>query len=258
MRLSDFSTILFEALQFSGNDRHVISDETFAQFRDFCNSRLRQVWEMHDWPDVTALAQFTAQTDANGVPYFTPTAAAGEILGVWNKNPQVTTKNSLLGYELRSDGTVAISNELVLEGWYRYRTKPPVLSGDLWRADVAYSPGAQVYFDGGAEVGSATVTTGKPCRGNFYTCLTNTTANTQAQRPVYNGTQTAFWQKVDVPYIFAPYMAWGAAADWHFSEGNVEGGSVIEAKANAVLDIELDKVLRQQGQTSRINMTRTY
>lgn len=258
MRTADFSTILFEAIQFSGNDRHTISDETFAQFRDFANGRLRQVWEMHDWPDLVYLAQFTALKDANDVPYFVPASNAGEILGVWNKNPQVTTKITPMGYEPRPDGTIAISDELAANGWYRYRLKPPVLSGDVWSKDVAYSIGAQVYFDAGAEVGSAVPTVGKPCRGNFYNCIAATTANLNTDKPVNNGALTAKWEKVDVPYIFAPYMAWGAAADWNFSEGDVEAGTIVEAKANAVLELELDKVLRQQGQIDRINMTKTY
>lgn len=258
MRLIDFSKILFEAIQYSGNDRHNISDESFAQFRDFANGRLRQAWEMHDWPDLVGLAQFTSTTDANEIPYFTPIASAGEILGVWNKNPHMTTKAAQVGYALRSDGTVAISDELISTGWYRYRTKPVELTGDIWSATVAYSPGAQVYFDSGAEAGSAIPTPGKPHYGNFYTCLTNTAANTPSDKPVYNGVASPKWSKVSVPYIFGPYMSWGAAADWQFSEGNMEAGALVESKANAVLEQELDKVLRQQGQIERMNVTKTY
>jgi hypothetical protein len=53
-------------------------------------------------------------------------------------------------------------------------------------------------------------------------------------------------------------MSWGSAADWMVAEGNVEGASVLEQKANGIIDLELDKVLRQQGQFDRINMTKTY
>jgi hypothetical protein len=53
-------------------------------------------------------------------------------------------------------------------------------------------------------------------------------------------------------------MAWASAAVWMVSEGNVEGAAVLEQKANLILDLELDKMLRQQGQFDKLNMTNTY
>jgi hypothetical protein len=105
MRTTPFSQILFESLQYSGNDRHNITDETFAQFRDFISARLREAWEQDEWPDLCRLAQFTTTTDANNVVSFTLPADAGEVLAVYNNNPQVTSRAKEFGYEVYDDGT---------------------------------------------------------------------------------------------------------------------------------------------------------
>jgi hypothetical protein len=256
MRATDFSNILFEAIQYAGQDRHNIRSETFSQFRDFCNARMRSVWELANWPDIVRLVSFTSVTDPiTEVVYFTPASEAGEILAVYNKNPQVTTQALSVGYELYDDGTnkrVVFGQKLLDSGFYRYRVKFTPFNGDLYSATTVYYPGVQVYFDTGSTSGTYVPITGRPHSANFYTCLSVTNAG---ENPT---SHPAKWAKVEIPYAFGPYMAWGAAADWMVSEGNVEGAAVLEQKANGILDLELDKVLRQQGQFERINMTKTY
>lgn len=256
MRAIDFSNVLFEAIQYAGQDRHNIRSETFAQFRDFCNARMRSVWEMAYWPDVIRLASFTTITDPiTQVPYFTPASDVGEVINVYNKNPQVTTRGIDVGYELYSDGTndrVILGQKLLDSGFYRYRIKLTPFNGDLYSSTTVYYAGSQAYFDSGSNTGAYMPVAGRPHSGNFYTCLSTTNAG---ENPA---THPAKWQKIQIPYIFGPYMAWGAAADWMVSEGNVEGAAVLEQKANGIIDLELDKVLRQQGQFDKIIMTKTY
>lgn len=256
MRTIDFSTVLFEALQYAGQDRHNIRSESFAQFRDFCGARMRNVWEMQNWPDLMRLTEFTSVTDpVTEVPYFVANANAGEILGVFNKNPQQTTKALSVGYELYDNGTeqrVIIGQKLLESGWYRYRIKFTPIFGDLYSPSIVYYAGAQAYFDSGSNTGAYMPVAGRPHSGNFYTCVATTSAG---ESPF---TAPAKWQKVSIPYVFGPYMSWSAAADWMVSEGNVEGAAVLEQKANAILDLELDKMLRQQGQFDKLNMTNTY
>lgn len=256
MRTTDFSNILFEALQYAGQDRHNIRSETFAQFRDFANARMRAVWEMAEWPDIVRIADFTTTEDSvTKVRYFTPVTTAGEILGVFNLNPQVTSRSLSVGYELYDTGTalrVILGPKLLDAGWYKYRTKIVPLTGDLYTPTSVYYTGSQVYFDNGSVSGTYVPITGRPHTANFYTCLSTTNAG---ENPVSHPTK---WSKVNIPYPFGPYMSWGAAADWMVAEGNVEGAAVLEQKANGIIDLELDKVLRQQGQIDRLNMTKTY
>jgi hypothetical protein len=80
-------------------------------------------------------------------------------------------------------------------------------------------------------------------------------STTAGQNP---NTHPAFWTKTDIPYIFSAFMAWGSAANWLVSEGQIQEAATIEAKANQVLEQEYDKFLRQQGQFGKINMTNTY
>lgn len=255
MRTADFSKILFDALQYSGNDRHNITAETFAQFRDFASARLREAWESSQWVDICRIAQFTASVGTNGETYFTPVSEADEILGVYTKNPQETTKAVLLAYQIYDDGTtrkVVVSQGLA-DGWYLYRKDCPVLEGDLYSPTVTYFQNAQVYFDSGSGTGSFTPVVGKPHSGNFYVCTAAST--TAGQNP---NSHPAIWQKIEIPYIFAQFMAWGSASSWFVSETMLQEAAVVEGKAKEILELEYDKMLRQQGQFGKINMIRTY
>ena len=256
MRTADFSQILFEALQYSGNDRYNINDETFGQFRDFANARLREAWESNEWPDLCRIAQFTTTTDANGVVSFSLASTASEILGVFTKNPQVTTRLQEIGYDIYNDGTstkVILQNSTVANGWYHHRTKCPTLEGDLYSPSVIYFQGAQVYFDSGSGTGTYMPVSGKPHSGNFYTCAVASTI--AGQNP---NTHPSSWTLVKIPYIFAPFLSWGSAANWFASENLIQEAGAIEAKANERLALEVDKVARQQNQTSKIRFINPY
>lgn len=255
MRAIDFSQVLFDALQYSGNDRHNITDETFAQFRDFAHSRLREAWESNQWSDVCRLESFTTTQDSSGINYFVPSDDSSEILGVWNKNPQDTTKLKQLEYQIYNNGSEIriILPSIYISGSYLYRQKCPQLTGDIYDPTVVYYRDSQIYFDSGSGTGTATPIVGKPHSGNFYKCIVSSTA--VGQNP--NNTPSS-WEKVEIPYIFGSFMAWGAAANWYVSETMIQEATTIEAKANQILELEYDKFLRQQGQFGKLNMTRTY
>jgi hypothetical protein len=255
MRTTDFSQVLFDALQYSGNDRHNITDETFAQFRDFAHSRLREAWESNQWSDVCRIVDFTTSQDASGTNYFVPSDDASEILGVWNKNPQDTSRAKQLDYQIYNEGSEIriILPSIILTGSYLYRQNCPQLTGDPYDPTVVYYRGSQIYFDSGSGTGSTTPLQGKPHSGNFYTCTVNST--TVGDNP---NNHPESWVKIDIPYIFGMFMAWGSAANWYVSETMLQEATIVESKATQVLEQEYDKFLRQQGQFGRINMNRTY
>lgn len=255
MRTIDFSQVLFDALQFSGNDRQNITDETFSQFRDFCSFRLREAWESFQWTDICKLQRYDTSVDANEVTYFNLPDDAGEILGVFSRNPQSTTKAIEVEFQLYNDNgtSKAIISSVLKEVWCFYRIKCPVLSGDLYNSTAVYYKDSQIYFDAGSGTGTFTPVLGKPCQGNFYTCLVNST--NAGESPA---THPQKWKKVEIPYAFATYMSWGAASNFFASEMMLQEAGIIESKAKEVLELEYDKVLRQQGQFGRINMVKTY
>ena len=254
MRTTHFSPILFNALQYAGQDRHIVSEETFAQFRDFINERVRHAWESQDWPDLIRVAQLTVTNDGNGLVTAAIPADAGEILNCYDRDPLVSTRASGLSFRIYDNGTV---QKLVMPTdpgtvYAEYRTKRPELVGDLYAPAVAYSVGAQVYFDSGSNTGTYTPVAGKPHYGNFYNCIEATTAG---QSP---STHPAKWQIVQIPYLFASYAARGAFSDWLKSELQLEAAQVAEAEAQNTLTEAIDIILRQQKQVNRINMNRTY
>ena len=255
MRTQDFSNILFNALQYSGNDRNNISDETFQQFRDFASTSMREAWETVQWSDICRVVDFTTTVDENGVGYFIPASDAGEILGVFSRNPQSSTKAVELEYSIYETGSEKriIINSNILTGSYLYRKQCPTLNGDIYSSSTIYYSGAQIYFDTGSGTGTYTPIAGKPHTGNFYTCaITNTTAG---QNP--NNTPSA-WTKIEIPYIFSAFMSWNSCAFWYASEGMMQEASVITSKAKEIIEQEYDKFLHQQGQFGRINMYKTY
>ena len=255
MRTADFSTILFNALQFSGNDRNNISDETFQQFRDFASTSLREAWETVQWSDICRIVDFTTTVDSNGVGYFIPATEAGEILGVFSRNPQSSTKAVELEYSLYDDGSTkkVIINSNISTGSYLYRKQCPTLNGDIYNASTIYYAGSQIYFDAGSGTGTYTPVAGKPHTGNFYTCaVTNTSAG---QNP---NTHPASWTKIEIPYIFSSFCSWNSCAMWYASEGMMQEAGVVDSKAKLILEQEYDKFLHQQGQFGRINMYKTY
>lgn len=254
MKTIDFSQILFNALQFSGNDRENINDETFFQFRDFVNYRLKEIWESFPWVETTVLTNFTTTT-TNDVTYFTPAADADEIMGVFSKNPLVTSRFLSIDYKLWQDGNtekVVVAKELST-GWYHYRKACPDLTGKKYDPAQVYFQGAQVYFDTGSNTGTYEPVLGKPHYGNFYKCIVQSTnaGNSPTSTPEK-------WQKIDIPYNFGTPLAWGSTANWFLSEGLIEAAAAIEQKYEQAREQEYDKATRQQGQITRMNMVRTY
>jgi hypothetical protein len=255
MRTENFSTILFNALQYSGNDRNNISDETFQQFRDFASSSMREAWETVQWSDICRIVDFTTTVDANGVGYFLPATDASEILGVFSRNPQSSTKAVELEYGIYEDAGTRkiIVNSNIASGSYLYRKQCPTLNGDIYSSSTTYYAGAQIYFDSGSGTGTYTPIAGKPHTGNFYTCaVSNTTAG---QNP---SNTPASWTKIEIPYVFSAFMAWNSCAFWYASEGMMQEASVVTSKAKEILEQEYDKFLSQQAQFGRINMYKTY
>lgn len=253
MTTIDFSNVLFEALQVSGNDRHNISDETFAQFRDFINSRLRVAWEAYDWPDVMRLEELTLVENDGDVTAVLPTEA-GYIMNVYNGNPLKTTRVRQLPYRLFDYGSGVVLNFPTdpSEVWCEYKLRKPDVLGDLYSPVVQYSVGSQIYFDSGSGTGSFTPVAGKPHYGNFYNCIDTAGLN---ENP---NTHPLKWEKVEIPYSFSPYLSRAAAADWLHSEMQIEASQVAEANAERTLSNLIDVVVRGQRQVGRINMNRTY
>lgn len=254
MRTVDFNRVLTDAIQLCGLDRDEFNVQTFRQMRDFASARLRYAWEYDRFPDIVRYVLATTTTDANSVTYVTKPADAGEILGVWDKNPLATTRALSIPFHILVSDTeerLILLREYTDGVYVEYRTRPPELNGNPWDSTTTYYAGSQVYFDSSSNSGSLQPVNGKNYTANFYECLaTNTNANPE--------TSTSNWTKIRLPYIFGPYLSRAIYADYLRSEGQIESANVAEAEAKAFLDEEIDKIIRQQGQYPRYKFIKSY
>ena len=253
MKTVDFSRILNDSLQLCGLDRREFNDATFMQMRDFASTRLRIAWEHDRWPDLIRIQEVNV-LEENDMYYCQKPTGSGEILGIWTENPLISTRGLGLDYTLYTTDT---EERLVLQGqistnvFIEYRIAPTDLFGEVWQSSTTYSVGSQCYFDAGSNSGTYQPVNGKPQVGNFYVCLTSNT-NTNPN------TNTANWQKVKIPYIFGNYVSRAVFADYLRSEGQLDSARIAESEAKTFLDMEIDKIVRQQGQIQKTNFIQPY
>lgn len=154
--------------------------------------------------------------------------ALGDVLEVWNTNPRAHRSALELDFELSQNG-VQIA-ESATSVWLRYRIRVPRLSGTTYSATATYAAGNQIYYS------SATTA------GNFYDCLTLTTAG---QNPDNTATK---WSVVQIPRIFEMYLKWGAYADWLVGDGQNDKAGIEDRRAEGWLAREANIFMQQEQQ----------
>ena len=254
MKTANFSRILVDAVQLCGLDRDEITDATFTQLRDFANTRLRLAWEYDKWPDLVRYHYIATVSEENDVRYVTKPAGAGDVLGIYDRNPNANTRALNIGFTILHTNTeerFVIGREYPDGVWLEYRVEPITINGEKWNASTAYSVGSQVYFDSGSNSGTYHAVAGKPQSGNFYTCITANTNTNPAETP-------SNWTIVNIPYIFSNYIPRGVFADYLRSEGQFDSARIAEGEAQSFLDLEIDKIVRQQGQIQKYNFIKSY
>lgn len=171
----------------------------------------------------------------------------GEFLAAWDKDPRITTKLVKLRFQIDQDGAqfVQLRNTFNYGWapastnfsyvWLLYRLRRPELTGDVLDTTVVYTSGQQVYYK----------STGGT--GDFWTATATTAAgDTPESAP-------AKWSLVAIPYTFRQYLIEGGFADWLTSDGQDDKSAKREGLATAALEMEADKLQRQQQQTWRFD-----
>jgi hypothetical protein len=115
---------------------------------------------------------------------------------------------------------------------FRYRLECPTLMGDPLDEEAGYEAGAQVYFT----LPDAAAT------GDFYVCLGSALAG---ETPI---SKPELWRRIELPYLFGPYLKRGVHADWCELDGQNEKAGVASLAAFERLQLEYDKIERQQRQ----------
>jgi hypothetical protein len=117
--------------------------------------------------------------------------------------------------------------------WFRYRMECPVLEGDPWDEERVYAAGDQVYFTWPDNVGM----------GDFYK------ATSQGDAGDSPAIDPGKWTRIEIPFIFSNYLSWGTHADWLELDGQGSKAPPAAARAFEWLQLEFDKIERQQRQS---------
>lgn len=187
--------------------------------------------------DVTKFGLLTAFDRYVGYSQAWESNALGEVFyPAWDKDPRLTTKRVGLPFWLSENGAQFTTlKSATVKVWLQFRLRRPELSGEAWDSAATYASGSQVYYLNAA----MTV-------GNFYTANAVTSAG---ESPA---TTPSKWDLVQIPYIFRGYLIEAGYADWLTADGQDSKGTKHEGLALGYLELEVDKLTRQQGQVRRL------
>lgn len=134
-----------------------------------------------------------------------------------------------------------------------YRKPCTRLFGLAYNPAIAYSVGAQVYYDP-YQNSSAYNPTSKALqsKGDFWV------ANVPAGLGVAPSNSSSNWSILEIPYRFKEFLINGTSADFLRSEGRAEEANIFDTLAEASVQQQIDVLLRQQGQVRRMDMAYTY
>jgi hypothetical protein len=181
-----------------------------------------------------ALPSWTPEFDPEDTDY---TVDMGDVLGVWTDDPRDTAspEEDELAWRETTDGLLVANGDRG-EAWFRYRTRPPTLTGSAWSSATAYALAAQVYYDNGTT-------------GDFWECVTATSAG---ESPV---TAAAKWSQVDVPKFMHRWLVHSACADLCLGSGlAARAADELELAETAIADAVIN-LHRARRQTRRMRVS---
>lgn len=161
--------------------------------------------------------------------------AIGEYFVASNKDPRITTQCQYFPFWLGPDGAVFDVNAPNTL-WLYFRIRRPELIGDFWDSTAVYTSGRQAYFVTAAGA------------GNFYTANQTTAAGEDPE------TDPDKWDVVELPYFLRGYLIEAGLADWLTGDDREEQQAQHEAFATGYLELEADKLQRQQQQVRRLQI----
>lgn len=219
--------------------------------------RLRTAWEFDKWPELISITPQAVTQSADGMQYFPIETGKYDITAVYDYNPLATTKANEVSYFITNYSISGQSADIVVVDnvpetiYVERRTVCPVLTGDSWDSSVTYTVGSQCYFDSGTLSGGYVPQKGSVYSGNFYECIIPNSNVKPSQ-------STTNWKKLEIPHTFANYLARATLADYLRSESQFDNARIAEQEADAFLELEVDKVARQQNQTRPMRFFNPY
>jgi hypothetical protein len=186
-------------------------------------------WILDSYPYWQQLVPFPRKLLYEATHAIAPVPEAfGDVKAVWDRNPQFLGARTVPHW-LVSDGLLVRTQLATV--WLEHRRRCPTWDGTTWGATATYAVGDVVWFS-----------------PDYYECVTATTAG---QSPL---TTPASWSVLEFPAVLTEAVALGAAADYQQPDLSPASYKILDAQARAVLDAEILRVERDQGQTKQLRV----
>ena len=274
MRSITASKVIQGAVELTGRLFTKLSNDELPVFIGSFNRNLRTIWETEFWPslmvteeryfrDVWSSGSYASNaevyhsgTDAyykntsggstSGVPgtssdwrqikefspyiSFTQTGKTeiGQVYKITSADPREKLNYDTVEFTQKDD-QVIVNCPRQNSYWVEFRQRAPIIKAEKWSASVTYSAGDQVYYTSSGQTG-----------GDFYDALSS---NTNSAPSSVN----ANWAKVNVPYIFGPYLEHSIAADILLIDEKLEFAGIQMRAKDRALEAEMMRAKNQSG-----------
>lgn len=153
----------------------------------------------------------------------------GDVRKIWDRDAQVNEDAEAISFLVQQTGIVVRGIENVV--YVEFRKPTPSFSGAEWSSATAYAVADQVY---------------STALGDFYKAIQAGTNHLV--------TDTAYWERIDFPEVLQEVVAYGIFADMLRLDGQTQKSAVQEGRMVQILRKEYDRLERQQGQTTNLNV----
>lgn len=280
MRKVSASRVIQGAVELTGRLFSRLSNDELPLFIGSFNRNLREVWEKEFWPSIMAIeeryfrdlwaagtytadaevyhsasdkyykntsgssttgvpgtsADWEEQTDYIGFISFTQTGKTeiGQVYRVTNKDPRLKLNFDTVETSQKDD-QVVVCYPRETSYWVEFRKRAPLIKAEKYSSSTTYIAGDQVYYTStsgqeGADFWEASA-------GNSGTAPAATSGNP--------------WTKIDIPYIFGPYLEHAIAADILLVDEKIELAGIQMRERDRMLESEIKKVKNQSGDAFR-------
>ncbi|MFZ4777749.1 MAG: hypothetical protein ACOYM3_20460 [Terrimicrobiaceae bacterium] len=230
MRRVTFKSVLEGVATRLGLSPAALLADQAAALAKYLEDRVRDKWELHDWPFTRTLEPRTLSAAPDRYllleePGETPIS---EVLNAWDGNPELSEEAAVLKYSL-SNGRVNFAADAPDEVYLEFSLYHPRFTATAWASGTAYVTGDVVY--------SAT------------DCYVAAQASTGTAPTA--GASSAYWTLQEFPHQLSRYAELGAVADCLNESNQHDKADRMEGQAESKLLDELEKLLVKQKQTPR-------
>lgn len=224
---------------------------------------IQMPWSTLQW---SAISGTTLEFTKNPQPI---AVVQGQAIGCWTGDPRKSSRLRDESYVVEnmpnldidtSVATQVLSQDLFVLRFANFNSKfvllravAPFLFGTRYDASLAYTAGAQVYYDP-SQASSAYNPPSRnlPVAGNFWNAFANAAIGILPANPSFS------WKLQQIPFRFKGYLVNSVSADFMRSEGRQQEADALEGMAEFAVQQQIDVLIRQQGQVRKMNMVYTY